>query len=151
MFCVYSETPWPGEAVGISGRACSYHQADVPCAAIPALPHQLQLLGWELNSNPLGGTGTPIPWAGTPSTPPGCSKPHPTQTWTLPGMGIHNSALAQHRCERGQNENCKSQLSHFKSSLWCFVSGSKESTVSRVWGVIQRVVHGNWSILRVFS
>ena len=29
----------------------------------------------------------PLPWAGTPSTRPGCSKPHPTWPWTLPGMG----------------------------------------------------------------
>jgi len=28
---------------------------------------------------------TPLPWAGTPSTRPGCSKPHPTWPGTLPG------------------------------------------------------------------
>ena len=27
----------------------------------------------------------PLPWAGTSSTRPGCSKPHPTWPWTLPG------------------------------------------------------------------
>jgi len=26
---------------------------------------------------------TPLPWAGTPSTRPGCSKPHPTQPWII--------------------------------------------------------------------
>ena len=30
---------------------------------------------------------TPLPWAGTPSTRPGCSKPHPAWPWTLPGRG----------------------------------------------------------------
>ena len=30
---------------------------------------------------------TPLPWAGTPSTRPGCSKPHPTWPWTLPRRG----------------------------------------------------------------
>ncbi|KFW07755.1 Dysferlin, partial [Eurypyga helias] len=30
---------------------------------------------------------TPLPWAGTPSPRPGCSKPHPAWPWTLPGMG----------------------------------------------------------------
>ena len=30
---------------------------------------------------------TPLPRAGTPSTRPGCSKPHPTWPWTLPGRG----------------------------------------------------------------
>ena len=30
---------------------------------------------------------TPLPWAGTPSIRPGCSKPHPTWPWTLPGRG----------------------------------------------------------------
>ena len=29
---------------------------------------------------------TPLPWAGTPSARPGCSKLHPTWPWTLPGM-----------------------------------------------------------------
>ena len=28
----------------------------------------------------------PLPWGGMPSTRPGCSKPHPTWPWTLPGM-----------------------------------------------------------------
>jgi len=27
---------------------------------------------------------TPLPWAGTPSTRPGCSKPRPSWPWTLP-------------------------------------------------------------------
>jgi len=30
---------------------------------------------------------TPLPWAGTPSTRPGCSKPHPMWPSTLPGRG----------------------------------------------------------------
>jgi len=30
---------------------------------------------------------TALPWAGTLSTRPGCSKPHPTWPWTLPGKG----------------------------------------------------------------
>jgi len=30
---------------------------------------------------------TPLPWAGTPSTRPGCSKPCPAWPWTLPGRG----------------------------------------------------------------
>ena len=30
---------------------------------------------------------TPLPWAGTPSTRPGCSKSHPAWPWTLPGRG----------------------------------------------------------------
>ena len=30
---------------------------------------------------------TPLPWTGTPSTRPGCPKPHPTWPWTLPGRG----------------------------------------------------------------
>jgi len=30
---------------------------------------------------------TPMPWAGTPSTRPGCSELHPTWPWTLPGRG----------------------------------------------------------------
>ena len=29
----------------------------------------------------------PLPWAGTPSTRPGCSKPRPTWAWTFPGRG----------------------------------------------------------------
>jgi len=29
----------------------------------------------------------PLPWAGTPSTRPGCSKPCPTWPWTLPWRG----------------------------------------------------------------
>ena len=29
----------------------------------------------------------PPPWAGTPSTRPGCSELHPTWPWTLPGSG----------------------------------------------------------------
>jgi len=29
----------------------------------------------------------PLPWAGTPSTKPGCSKSHQTLPWTLPGRG----------------------------------------------------------------
>ena len=30
---------------------------------------------------------TPLPWAGTPSTRPGCSELHPAWPWTLPGRG----------------------------------------------------------------
>jgi len=30
---------------------------------------------------------TPLPWAKTASTRPGCSKPHPAWPWTLPGRG----------------------------------------------------------------
>jgi len=30
---------------------------------------------------------TLLPWAGTPSTRPGCSDLHPTWPWTLPGRG----------------------------------------------------------------
>jgi len=30
---------------------------------------------------------TPLPWAGTPSTTPCCSKPQPTWPLTLPGRG----------------------------------------------------------------
>ena len=30
---------------------------------------------------------TPLPWAGTLSTIPGCSKPCPSCPWTLPGIG----------------------------------------------------------------
>jgi len=30
---------------------------------------------------------TPPPWAGTPSTRPGCSELHPAWPWTLPGRG----------------------------------------------------------------
>jgi len=33
---------------------------------------------------------TPLPWAGTPSTRPGHSKPHPAWPWILPEGGIHN-------------------------------------------------------------
>lgn len=29
---------------------------------------------------------TPLPWAGTFSSRPGCSKPHPGSPWTLPGI-----------------------------------------------------------------
>jgi len=29
----------------------------------------------------------PLPWAGTPSTRPGCSKPHPAWPSALPGRG----------------------------------------------------------------
>lgn len=50
------------------------------------------------------------------------------------------ASLPRRNCEMGQNENCKSELSDLKTSLWCFVSGSKEA-VSRGFGVIQRVVH----------
>jgi len=30
---------------------------------------------------------TPLPWAGTPCTRPGCSEPHPTWPWALSGKG----------------------------------------------------------------
>lgn len=30
---------------------------------------------------------TPLTWAGTPSSWPGCSKPHPTWPWALPRLG----------------------------------------------------------------
>jgi len=30
---------------------------------------------------------TPLPWAGTAYTRPGCSKPYPAWPWTLPGRG----------------------------------------------------------------
>jgi len=29
---------------------------------------------------------TPLPWAGTPSTRPGCSKPHPVWPWDRGGI-----------------------------------------------------------------
>ena len=29
----------------------------------------------------------PLPWSGTPSTRPGCSKPRPNWPWTIPGRG----------------------------------------------------------------
>ena len=34
-----------------------------------------------------------LPWAGTYSTRPGCSKPHPTWPWTLPGRGAVTASL----------------------------------------------------------
>jgi len=47
---------------------------------------------------------TPLPWAGTPSTRPGCSKPHPTWPWTLPGTG-------QPQLPRGPVTTCKKDAS----------------------------------------
>lgn len=35
-------------------------------------------------------TPPPLPWAGTPFSGPDCSEPHPTWSWTIPGMGIHH-------------------------------------------------------------
>lgn len=41
-------------------------------------------LGWrDIKSQPV----PPLPYAGPPSTSPGCYKPHPTWPLTLPGMG----------------------------------------------------------------
>jgi len=34
---------------------------------------------------------TPLLWAGTPSTRPGFSKPHPTWPWTLPGRNLNTT------------------------------------------------------------
>ena len=34
----------------------------------------------------------PLPWAGTPSTIPGCSEPRPIKPWTLQGWGSHSSS-----------------------------------------------------------
>lgn len=36
---------------------------------------------------------TPLQWAGTPSTSPGCWKPCPACTWTFPGMGYPTVSL----------------------------------------------------------
>ena len=51
-------------------------------------------------------SSNPLPWAGTPSTRAGCSKPHPTWPWALPGLGQPQllwapcaSASAPHREE----------------------------------------------------
>jgi len=41
---------------------------------------------------------TPLAWAGTPSARPGCSKPHPTWAWTLPGRG--QLQLLRETCSR---------------------------------------------------
>jgi len=63
----------------------------------------------------------PLPWAGTPSTRPRCSPPHPAWPWTLPGRErktipqrmqelILSSPYTHHHCER-QNLACPVHVS----------------------------------------
>jgi len=46
--------------------------------------HRMVWVGRDLKDHAVP---APVPWAGTPSTRPGCSKPHPTWSWTLLGRG----------------------------------------------------------------
>ncbi|NWW95496.1 SPDEF factor, partial [Rhynochetos jubatus] len=48
----------------------------------------MEWFGWEGTLKPP--QCHPLPRAGTPSTSPGCSQPHPAWPWTLPGMGHHD-------------------------------------------------------------
>jgi len=43
--------------------------------------HRMVWVRRDLKDHPVP---TPLPWAGTSSIRPGCSKPHPTWPWTLP-------------------------------------------------------------------
>jgi len=51
---------------------------------IESRSHRVVWVGRDLKDHLIP---TPLPWAGTPSTRPGCSEPHPTWPWTLPGRG----------------------------------------------------------------
>jgi len=46
--------------------------------------HRMVWVGRDLKDHLIP---TPLPWAGTSSTRPGCPKPHPAWPWTLPGRG----------------------------------------------------------------
>ncbi|NXB68044.1 KSR2 Kinase, partial [Struthidea cinerea] len=55
---------------------------------IPELHHRIpEWPGLEGTLKPI----PPLPWAGTPSTVPGCSKRHPAWPWTLQGWGAATS------------------------------------------------------------
>jgi len=45
------------------------------CEVIESQDHQMVWVGRDLKHHLVPG---PLPWAGTPFTTPGCSKPHPT-------------------------------------------------------------------------
>lgn len=51
-------------------------------------------LGWKEPSR--SSSSNSLPWAGTPSSIPGCSKLHPTWPGTTPGMGSTASASLHH-------------------------------------------------------
>jgi len=46
--------------------------------------HRMVSVGRDLKDHRVP---SPLPWAGTSSTRPGCSELHPTWPWTLPGRG----------------------------------------------------------------
>lgn len=49
---------------------------------------QQRILGWFVLKGTLKTISLlSLPWEGTPSTRPGCSKLYPAEPWTLPGMG----------------------------------------------------------------
>lgn len=95
--------------------------------AVPAVTTRLKFHAWQSQHHHLSSLdGRQIP---TNSM--GRDTFHSTRL-LQPGLGQFHSP--QHHCERSQNENCKSQLSGFKFSLCCFVSGSKKSRVPKVQG-----------------
>lgn len=47
--------------------------------------------GWDLEDHPVP---IPLPWAGTPSTIPHSSVPHPAWFWTLSGDGAAKASLS---------------------------------------------------------
>jgi len=63
---------------------------------------------------------TPLPQSGTPPTRPGCSKPHPTWSWTLPGRGhpqLHWADYRKSGCEL-QPENHYILKTLFQNMFW---------------------------------
>ncbi|KAK4827563.1 hypothetical protein QYF61_019187 [Mycteria americana] len=72
-------TPSPARETCKQSRTAGLYRLGTP---FPAASHPLR----SSRSNPL-------PWAGTPSTRPGCSKPHPTWPWNTSRGGASTTSL----------------------------------------------------------
>ena len=76
---------------------------------------------------------TPLPWEGTPSTRPGCSKPHPTWHSALPGRGHFLFC----RCSPKTEASYRQQRLHWPT--WEHTDGSQQkcSGQTRQWKYFQ--------------
>ncbi|KAL9824671.1 uncharacterized protein GJ701_015046 [Geothlypis trichas] len=100
----------------------------------------------------------PLPWAGTPSTAPGCSKPHPTCPWTLLGIqgcsghpvpflaalpGIPSSRRKSSRHIKSNNPLPKQFQRQFRASVWVCTADSPTKSRVEVHSAPWEVVQGN--------